>query len=564
MNCPSCQNPVEAGASFCGGCGLSLEALEDETQTLQSHKPPNGPHPAPLENSSVSSTSEPQSSGPDPLIGQVLGSKYELLELLGQGGMGAVYRARRRHIGDEVAIKLLLQKVLAGEGAIERFRREARSAAVLRHPNVVTIHDFSDGCETEEAHPYIVMELVEGTSLRNLCRDEGKISPDRAVSLFRGICAGVGAAHRRGIIHRDLKPENIIISTPERAGENETVKVIDFGIVKLSETDMASTLTQPGTLIGTPFYMSPEQCLGEELDPRSDVYSLGAILYEMLGGKPPFTGPTPTAVLAKHLTDTPTPLDELGIAPALGAICQRALAKERDRRHQTVDEFYTELLQASGAAKSETKPQVLHGSQTAQTLVQTSSQAATELQTSAGRAGVTPTIIAGGKSGIVSASHTQSHNQAIEQQASGGALSGRQLQRIRRFAVAGGVFGFLLSLGVGFLVRWLGLASDILAYDEFALLLITIASRDAIFGGFLGTALSGLRRAATGTSLDRSEWAASFIRYAAAGAALAMAPFVILRTSLLLLPLSLATLGVLVGLAVFGSRLLIRKFATGK
>jgi serine/threonine protein kinase len=492
-----------------------------------------------------------------------LDSKYELLEQLGQGGMGAVYRARRRHIGDEVAIKVLLQKYLAGEEATERFRREARAAAMLRHPNVVAIHDFSDGSQTE-APPYIVMELVEGRSLRTIFRDEGRISPDRAVSLFRGICAGVGAAHRRGIIHRDLKPDNIIIAAPDRAGESETVKVVDFGIVKLCETDAASTLTQTGTLIGTPYYMSPEQCLGGELDARSDVYSLGLILYEMLGGRPPFTGTTPTAIIAKHLTDTPIPLDELGVSPAFGVICQRALAKAREQRYQTVEDLYTELFRASGGVATDTSAQVSRDAQAATTLVETSSRPANELPTSMRPAGLMPTVIGEGALQTLPASPPQTPNQAIEQSAFGGVLSGRQMRRIRRFALAGGVFVFLLSLGVGFLLRWLGWSGQIFSYDEFALLLITVASRDAFFGALLGIALSGLRRFVPGTSLDRSELPASFIRYASIGAAVAMAPFVILRTSLLLLPLGFAVLGVLVGLVVCGVRLLIQKFAIGK
>jgi serine/threonine protein kinase len=492
----------------------------------------------------------------------VLDSKYELLELLGQGGMGAVYRARRRHIGDEVAVKLLLQKYLAGEEATERFRREARAAAMLRHPNVVAIHDFSDGRQSESP-PYIVMELVEGTSLRTLFRDEGKISPERTVSLFRGICAGVGAAHRRGIIHRDLKPDNIIVAVPDGAGESETVKVIDFGIVKLCETDM-STLTQAGALIGTPFYMSPEQCLGEELDVRSDVYSLGAILYEMLGGRPPFTAPTPTAVLAKHLTDIPVPLDELGVAPAFGVVCQRALAKTREHRYQTVDEFYADLFRASGAAEASvaTKPQVL-SSHAAQTLVETPWHPAKHSPASTEPAGLISTITAKAPREIVSASQAELLN-ASQTDAPLEILPSKQLRRIRRFAIAGGVIGFLLSLGVGFLVQWLELTSQISSYDEFALFLITVASRDAIFGVFLGITLSGLRRAATTTLVDRGEWPAAFVRYASTGAALAMAPFVILRTSLLLLPVGLAILGILVGLAVCGTRLLIHKFASRK
>ena len=155
----------------------------------------------------------------DVLVGQILDSKYELIKRLGQGGMGAVYRARRKHIGDEVAIKVLLDKFVAGNEATERFRREARAAAMLRHPNVVAIHDFSDGAGASSP-AYIVMELVEGRSLRDLLDQEGRIAAERLVTLMRGVCSGVSAAHRKGVVHRDLKPDNIIIIPPERAGDH--------------------------------------------------------------------------------------------------------------------------------------------------------------------------------------------------------------------------------------------------------------------------------------------------------------------------------------------------------
>ena len=171
--------------------------------------------------------------------------------------------------------------------ALERFRREARTAAMIRHPNVVSIHDFNDGTG-EASEAYIVMELVQGVSLGNLLRREGRMSPERAVHLMQDICAGVGVAHRQGLLHRDLKPDNVIVVPPSHEGDEETAKVVDFGLAKVRDVTAQTALTQTGAVIGTLYYMSPEQCSGEELDARADVYSLGAMLYEMLTGGPPF------------------------------------------------------------------------------------------------------------------------------------------------------------------------------------------------------------------------------------------------------------------------------------
>ena len=272
---------------------------------------------------------EPQS---DPRVGLILDSKYELVERLGEGGMGAVYRARRLHIGDEVAVKLLSHDVTRDEQAIERFRREARSAALIRHPNVVSIHDFNDESSVgDRSEAYIVMELVKGESLRHVIEREGRLAPERAVKLMLDICAGVGVAHRQGLLHRDLKPDNVIVSPAAHDGEDETAKVVDFGLAKVR--DEVSPLTQTGTLMGTLYYMSPEQCRGEELDARTDVYSLGAMLYEMLSGAPPFRANNFTGLITKHLHEAPPTLDAaLGIPPALSGICFRSLAKSRDER----------------------------------------------------------------------------------------------------------------------------------------------------------------------------------------------------------------------------------------
>ena len=193
MNCPSCQQVLQEEAHFCSHCGASTARFHTRTQII-----------------------EPQETGEyahkqDPLEGLVLDAKYELVERLGSGGMGAVYRSRRLHIGDEVAVKVLRSDLVLDSDAIERFRREARSAAMINHPNVVSIHDFSDGRASKDP-AYIVMELVRGASLRNLLKREGRLAPERAVALMRDICAGVGVAHRQGVLHRDLKPDNVIVT----------------------------------------------------------------------------------------------------------------------------------------------------------------------------------------------------------------------------------------------------------------------------------------------------------------------------------------------------------------
>lgn len=281
----------------------------------------------------------------DPLVGIVLDSKYKLLERLGEGGMGAVYRAQRLHIGDEVAVKLLHKNLLIDEHAIERFRREARSAAMIRHHNIVSIHDFNDASE-HGSIAYIVMELVKGESLRQLLQREIRLEPHRAVALMRDICAGVGMAHRQGLLHRDLKPDNVIVTPPSTEGEPETAKVVDFGLAKLRDVGGAG-LTQTGAVIGTLFYMSPEQCNSEDLDARSDVYSLGAMLFEMLAGVPPFQANNLAALISKHLHQPPPPFNEsLSIPTALKAACYRALAKNRNDRQPDATAFSKEIQNA--------------------------------------------------------------------------------------------------------------------------------------------------------------------------------------------------------------------------
>lgn len=335
MLCPTCQTPLPDDSRFCNKCGVAT--IEVDLKTTIKNAPETDP------NNRV----RDQLSEDDPRIGIVLDSKYQLLQRLGQGGMGTVYRARRLHIGDEVAVKLLSHELLRDNYSIERFRREARSAAMIRHPNVVSIHDFSDGTESDPAEAYIVMELVRGESLRSLLEREGRLFPERAVNFMRDICAGVGVAHRQGLLHRDLKPDNVIVSPPSTDGERETAKVVDFGLAKIRD-DNVSPLTEMGSMMGTIYYMSPEQCRGEELDARADVYSLGAMLYEMIAGRPPFRASNITGLITKHLSEPIAAFDpSLHIPTSLATVCFQALAKRREERQPDATAFAKALQQKS-------------------------------------------------------------------------------------------------------------------------------------------------------------------------------------------------------------------------
>jgi serine/threonine-protein kinase len=219
----------------------------------------------------------------DPLIGKTLNEKYRIEERLGIGGMGTVYRARHMLIDRPVAIKVLNQRFVEDDAARTRFEREAKAAGRLQHVNAVSVTDFG---ETSEGYVYIVMELLEGRTLREIVAKEAPLEIARAVSIMLQTAAAVGAAHEAGVIHRDLKPANIFVT--QRSDVPAVVKVLDFGIAKLAaetlDDEEPKNLTQVGVMIGTPRYMSPEQCSGLPLTPAADVYSLGVIFYEMLTG----------------------------------------------------------------------------------------------------------------------------------------------------------------------------------------------------------------------------------------------------------------------------------------
>jgi serine/threonine protein kinase len=277
----------------------------------------------------------------DLLVGRTIDHRYYLESRLGMGGMGTVYRAKRLHIGDTVAIKILNSEHTADTRAVERLHREAKVCASLRHPNTVTVYDYGI---SEDQLVYFVMELVEGDDLRRIILQNGQMSQTVAAEILIQICAALKVAHAKNVVHRDLKPENILVQTTPNG---QHVKVLDFGIASLRNFG-DDKLTQTGSVVGTPHYMSPEQCMGGVVDQRSDIYSLGIILFEMLAGTAPFNSTTPTAIAVQQVNNTPPPLRELNpnVSPEVEAVVMHALRKSPEERPQSASALAQELIAA--------------------------------------------------------------------------------------------------------------------------------------------------------------------------------------------------------------------------
>jgi eukaryotic-like serine/threonine-protein kinase len=270
----------------------------------------------------------------------MVGGRYELGDLLGRGGMAEVRKAVDNRLGRPVAIKQLRIDLASDPTFQARFRREAQSAAGLNHPTIVAVYDTGEEPDpaTGVPIPYIVMELVEGSTLREVLRDGRKLLPERALELTAGVLEALAYSHKAGIIHRDIKPANVML-TPTGG-----VKVMDFGIAR-AVADTSATMTQTAAVIGTAQYLSPEQARGESVDARSDIYSAGCLLYELLVGRPPFVGDSPVSVAYQHVREAPVPPSQLDpvITPEIDAITLRALAKNPADRYQSARDMKADI-----------------------------------------------------------------------------------------------------------------------------------------------------------------------------------------------------------------------------
>ena len=269
---------------------------------------------------------------------QLLGGRYSLGETIGIGGMAEVFRGTDVRLGRDVAIKVLRADLARDPSFQGRFRREAQSAASLNAPCIVSVYDTGE----DHGVPYIVMEYVEGRTLRDVLQTEGRLLPQRALEVVADICTALDVAHAAGIVHRDIKPANVML-TPR--GE---VKVMDFGIAR-AIADTSSTMTQTAAVVGTAAYLSPEQARGEHVDARSDIYSTGCLLYELVTGTPPFTGDSPVAVAYQHVREDPTPPSAYddSMPPQVDAVVLKAMAKNPVNRYQSADEMREDLLRAA-------------------------------------------------------------------------------------------------------------------------------------------------------------------------------------------------------------------------
>ncbi|HEX6767650.1 MAG TPA: serine/threonine-protein kinase, partial [Polyangiaceae bacterium] len=328
--CTRCGERNEARARYCSACGASLFATLPPTERQpmarsQTIPPPRDAHRA------------------DPLIGLIVADRYRVLELIGRGGMGVVYKAEHSRIGKILALKLLTGELTRHTDQVGRFKREALMASRLSHPNTVQVFDFGDA----DGLAYLAMEYVRGENLGALVDRYGPLGADRTARIVIQICSSLAEAHEKGIVHRDLKPENIMV-VKSSAGE-DVAKVLDFGLAKLRESGDLSDVTLSGAIVGTPYYMAPEQIRGEAVGPAADVYALGALMYSCLTGTVVFDAQTPMGVLTRHLVEEPEPpsarAPSIGLSKTFDRIVLSALAKDPTRRFPTVTALQEALVE---------------------------------------------------------------------------------------------------------------------------------------------------------------------------------------------------------------------------
>lgn len=284
----------------------------------------------------------------DPLIGKIIGGHYVILELIGEGGMSRVYKATHMLLNRTVALKYILPRFVYDLPSVKRFQQEAQAATALKHPNICAVNEF--GIDSE-GRSYLVMDYIDGISLAQVLDREKCLPVERALEIFAQVSQGLEHAHSKGVVHRDITPGNIVIVDENGS---ECVKLVDFGIAKLvkAEGDDKPNLTKTGEIFGTPSYMSPEQCLGKNVDTRSDIYSLGCVLYETITGTPPFTGESSMEVMMAHINGNPPAIPVTMAQQRVRNVVEQCMKKDAAQRYQSVSELREDLL----AVQSGTTP----------------------------------------------------------------------------------------------------------------------------------------------------------------------------------------------------------------
>jgi serine/threonine-protein kinase len=396
--CVKCGNALEAGVRFCGGCGtqqpgavIPQAAVRTNAKTMfqgggaapvVAPKPAQAnvafdrtiapgttpapvmvPKPAPAPAAAPVTSQRAAAPAAEPLdgdlTGKTLNNRYQIEGKLGEGGFGAVYKAKQLNMGRTVALKVLHARMAKDQQVIGRFKREAQASSLLRAPHTVQVYDFD---QSPEGVMYLAMEILQGKSLHAIVRDEGPLDPVRVARVLDGIADSLGEAHGQGIVHRDIKPENIYL---EPRPTPDFVKVLDFGIAKIVSGDglaaSGPALTAAGQTLGTLEYMSPEQLMGQQLDGRSDLYALGVMSYELLTGALPWPAKTPGELITAHLKTMPPPPSKAkpGIPPLLDQIILRLVEKQREKRYANTDELRKDLQRVIQGEQGSAMPQAM-------------------------------------------------------------------------------------------------------------------------------------------------------------------------------------------------------------